>query len=132
MTEDIVTYLRADATLTGYIGAGTSCRLYPNSAPKDPTVPYIVFRIQSDQGRTKGNQVRERLYGFSIFSETQLQAETIQRRLLVLLDKDESIVMPSDNYYIKSVWAGGGNSFKEDGTNLHHLSALFTFLFIEK
>lgn len=132
MTEDLVTYLKADSTLTGLIGSGTSCRLYCGIAPKDATAPYIVYRVQSDPGRTKSNVVRERMYGFSIFADTALAAETIVRRLDVLLDKDAAIAITSSGYYVKSSWHAGGSSTFEQDTKLHHRAALYTLLYVEK
>ena len=132
MTEDLIAYLKMDATLTGFIGAGTACRLYPNFAVKDPTAPYVVYRIQSDPGRTRGNNVRERMYGFSVFAATALAAETIERRLDVLLDKDTDISIPSTDYYIKSSWHSGGNNMYEQDTKMHHRAALYTLLYVEK
>lgn len=132
MTEDLVTYLKADATLTGLIGAGAACRLYPNHSAKDPTAPYVVYRVQSDPGRTKGNNVRERMYGFSVFAATALAAETIERRLDVLLDKDAAIAITSSGYHVKSAWHSGGNSMYEQDTQLHHRAALYTLLYVEK
>lgn len=132
MTEDLIAYLKADATLTGLIGAGTACRLRPDFGTKDPTVPYVVARVQSDPGRTKGNNVWERLYGFSVFAATALAAETIVRRLDVLLDKDAAIAITSTGYYIKSSWRSGGNSMYEQDTKLYHRAALYTLLFVEK
>lgn len=132
MTEDMLTYLKADGTLTGLIGAGTACRLYPNIAPKDATSPYIVYRIQSDSGRAEGNNVNRRLYGFSIFATTALVAETIERRLVDLLDKDADINITSSSYYIKASRLYGGSSMYEQDTKLHHRAALYTLLFVEK
>jgi len=132
MTEDLIAYLNTDATLTGLIGAGTACRLYPNFAPKDATRPYMVYRIQSDPGRTKGNNVRERMYGFSIFADTALAAETIERRLKMLLDKDAEIAITSSAYYIKASRHSGGTSMYEQDTRLHHRAALYTLLYVEK
>ena len=133
MTEDLIAYLKTDATLTGLIGAGTACRLYPNhNTEKDPTVPYVVYRVQSDGGRTKANNVRERMYGFSAFAATALAAETIVRRLDVLLDKDAAISITSSGYYVKSSWCSGGNSMYEQDTKLYHRAALYTLLFVEK
>ena len=133
MTEDMITYLKADATLTGLIGSGTACRLYPNFATaKDPTAPYVVYGIQSDPGRTKGNNVCERMYRFSVFAATVLAAETIERRLDVLLDKDAAIAITSASYYIKSSWHSGGSSMYEQDTKLHHRAALYTLLYVEK
>ena len=134
MTEDLIAYLLTDATLTGLIGAGTAARMYPNFSPKDPTAPYIVYRIQADPGRTKANTVRERMYGFSTFAETALAAETIERRLDTLLDKDAAIAITSASYYVKSSWHSGGNSMSlyEQDTKLHHRAALYTLLFVEK
>ena len=132
MTEDLVAYLKADATLTGLIGSGDNCRLYPDVATKDPTAPFVVYRIQSDQGRTKSNVVQERMYGFSVFAETLLAAETIGRRLEVLLDKDESIDITSDNYFIKSSWLVSGSSMYEQETAVYHRAVLFTVLFLKK
>ena len=132
MTEDLITYLKADATLTGLIGTSTACRLYPDFAPKDPTGPYIVYRVQSDPGRTKANNVRERMYGFSVFAATALAAETIERRLYTLLDKDAAIAITSSGYYVKSSWHSGGSSTFEQDTRLHHRAALYTLLYVEK
>lgn len=132
MTEDMLAYLKTDATLTGLIGAGTACRLFPDFASKDPTAPYVVYGVQSDPGRTKGNNVRERLYRFSVFAATALAAETIERRLDVLLDKDAAIAITSSGYYIKSSWHSGGNSMYEQDTKLYHRAALYTLLFVEK
>lgn len=128
MTEDLVAYLKADTTLAGLIGG----RLYPNAAKQDPTAPYVVYRIQADPGRTKGNRVRDRMYGFSIFAETALAAETIELRLKALLDKDADINIPSTGYYIKSAWQSGGTSMWEKDTGLHHRAVLFTLLYVEK
>jgi hypothetical protein len=132
VTEDLLTYLKSDATLTGLIGSGTACRLYPDFGPKDPTAPYVVYRIQSDPGRIKGNQVRERMYGFSIFAATALAAETIERRLDILLDKDADIAVTSTSYYIKASRHSGGTSMYEQDTKLHHRAALYTLLYVEK
>ena len=132
MTEDLITYLKADATLTALIGSGTACRLYPDFAVKDPTGPYVVYGIQSDPGRTKANNVRERMYRFSAFAATALAAETIERRLDTLLDKDAAIAVTSSGYYVKSSWHSGGNSMYEQDTKMHHRAALYTLLFVEK
>lgn len=128
MTEDLITYLKADPTLTGLIGT----RIYPDFAPNDPTKPYIVYRVQSDPGRTKSNNVRERMYGFSIFADTALAAETIERRLDTLLDKDVDIVIASASYYIKASRHSGGHSMYEQDTAVHHRAALYTLLYVEK
>lgn len=132
MIEDIVAYLSADTTLTGYIGSGANCRLYPNFSVKDAVAPYIVYGIQGDQGRDKGNNVKSMIFRFSIFAATALAAETIKRRLDVLLDKDAGIVIPSAAYYIKSSWLFGGSSMYEQDTKLTHRAALYTLLFVEK
>lgn len=126
MIEDLVAYLKADPTLTTLVGG----RLYPAQASQDPTAPYIVYRIQSDLGRTKANNVREMLVGFSIFAKTALVAETIKRRLDVLLDKDAAIVVPSTCHHIYSCWLFGGNSMYEQDTELHHRAALYTLLYV--
>lgn len=127
-----MTMLKADSTLTGLIGSGASCRLFPNFAPKDPTAPYVVYRVQADPGRIKGNNVQERLYGFSVFAATALAAETIARRLDDLLDKDAAIAITSTGYNVYSSWHSGGSSMYEQDTGLHHRAALYTLLFIEK
>lgn len=132
MTEDLIAYLLTDDTLAGLIGAGVAARIYPSQAPKDPTAPFVVYRIQSDPGRTKSNNVRERMYGFSIFAETALAAETIERRLDTLLDKDAAIAITSAGYYVKSSWHSGGNSMYEQDTKKHHRAALYTLLYVEK
>lgn len=128
MTEDLVAYLKADATLAGLIGT----RLYPNHKCDSASGNYVVYRIQADPGRIRGNNVRERIYGFSIFADTALAAETIELRLKVLLDKDAAINIPSSGYYIKSAWQSGGTSMYEQETKKHHRAALYTLLFIEK
>lgn len=125
MIEDLVTHLKADAALTALV----SGRLYSGHACQDPTAPYIVYRIQSDPGRTKGNQVREIMLGFSIFAASALAAETIERRLDELLDKDTAINIPSSSYHIKSSWHSGGSSTYEQDTKLHHRAALYTLLY---
>jgi hypothetical protein len=130
MIEDLVTYLKADTALVALLGA--ACRLYPNHSAQNPTAPYIVYRIQSDPGRTKGNNVRETMYGFSIFAATALAAETIARRLDALLDKDAAIAITSSGYYVKSSWHSGGSSTYEQETGLHHRAALYTLLYVEK
>ncbi len=130
MTEDIVAHVKSDATITGLIGAGTACRFYPNAAPKDAVKPYLVYRIQADPGRTKGNCVWERMCGFSIFADTALVAETIERRLDFLLDKDAAIAISSAGYEIKSSWHSGGSSMFEQETKTHHRAALYTLLYV--
>ena len=132
MTEDLIAYLLTDSTLTDLIGSGTSARIYPCQAPKDATAPYVVYRVQSDAGRTKANNIRERMYGFSVFAATALAAETIERRLDVLLDKDTDISIPSTDYYIKSSWHSGGNNMYEQDTKMYHRAALYTLLYVEK
>lgn len=128
MIEDLVTYLKADSALAALVAG----RLYPGHACQDPTAPYIVYRIQSDPGRTKGNQVREVMLGFSIFAATALAAETIERRLDELLDKDAAIAITSAGYYVKSSWHSGGTSMYEQETGKHHRAALYTLLYVEK
>lgn len=130
MIEDFLAYLKADAPLTGLIGAGAACRLFPNQSPKDTPKPYLVYRIQSDPGRTKGNCVRELMPGLSIFADTALVAETIERRLDFLLDKDAAIAIPSASYEIKSSWHSGGSSMFEQDTKTHHRAALYTLLYV--
>lgn len=132
MTEDLVAYLIADSGLGALIGTGANCRLYPDQAPKDPITPYVVYRIQAGPGRTKANAVRERIYGFSIFADTALTAETIERRLDALLDKDVDINIPSSGYHIKSSWHSGDSSMPEQDTKKHHRAALYTLLYVEK
>lgn len=132
MTEDMVSYLTADSALTALIGVGANCRLYADHADKDPGADYVVYRIHSDPGRTEGNAVRKRTYGFSIFAASALAAETIKRRLDVLLDKDAAINIPSSGYYVKSSWLSGGTSMYEQDTRKHHRAALYTLLYVEK
>jgi hypothetical protein len=127
--EAIIAYVMADATIQANLGSGTSCRLYPDEAPKDPTTPYAVWRVQSDPGRTKGNLANELLLGFSIFAPTKLAAETIKRRLDVLLDKDTAIAVSSGSIKVHSCWLYGGNSMYEQATKLHHRVALYALLY---
>lgn len=127
--EAVIAYLKADATIQSNLGSGTACRLYPDAAPKDPTAPYAVWRVQSDPGRTKGNVANELLLGFSIFATTKLAAETIKRRLDVLLDKDTSIAVASGSIKVHSCWLYGGSSIYEKDTQLYHRVALYALLY---
>lgn len=127
--EAIIAYITADATIQGYLGSGASCRMYPDAAPKDPTTPYAVWRVQSDPGRTKGNLANELLLGFSIFAATKQAAENIKRRLDVLLDKDTSIAVSSGPIKVHSCWLYGGSSTYESDTRLYHRVALYALLY---
>jgi hypothetical protein len=129
MTEDLVAYLKADTALVALLGS--ACKIYPNFAgAKDPSAPYLVYRIQSDSGRALDNVVNRRIYGFSIFAATALAAEAIKERLDVLLDKDAAISIPSTTHHIKSSWLYGGSSMYEQDTQLHHRAALYTLLYV--
>lgn len=127
--EAVIAYLKADSTIQGYLGSGIACRLYPDFGPKDTTTPYVVWRIQSDTGRTKGNLANELLLGFSIFASTKLAAETIKRQLDVLLDKDTSIVISSGSIKVHSCYLYGGSTSYENDTKLYHRSALYALLY---
>ena len=121
-------YLKADSVIQSNLGSGTACRLYPDFGPKDTATPYVVWRVQSDPGRTKGNLANELLLGFSIFASTKLAAETIKRRLDVLMDKDTSIAVSSGSIKVHSCWLYGGSSTYEKDTQLYHRVALYALL----
>jgi len=129
MIPEIVAHLKADTALMALLSS--SCAVGPDVARRDIAAPYMVYRLQSDAGRNRGNVAREAAVGFSIYAATFAQADQIVKRMDALLDKDEDHGIAPISSRIHSVWRTGGSSTFEVDTKLYHRALVFAVIYTE-
>lgn len=131
ITKDIYSYLSSDSVLAGLLGGTSedSC-IYPDIAPKDKQAPYVIYRVNSDG--THDEILEEIKISISCFSVSNILAGEIRDRVRKLLDKQDSIEIASENYYIYWCKLIDGSSMFESDTEYFNRTMLFSLKFKSK
>jgi len=86
---DIITYLESDATLDTLLSSSANdSKIYPEIAPQDSSLPYIVYSVSDGVLDEILDEIR---ITFRIYSTTKSEAVNIANRLKSLLDKQDEI-----------------------------------------
>ena len=97
--NDVISILEADAILDGYLSSGSSdSRFYPVLAPQDTVAPYITFKSTVAELDENIDEDRIQLTINAGLSVALLL--NIRNRIKTLLDKQDTIVIASNDYYI--------------------------------
>ena len=119
----IISYLNADTTLDNLLTATAgNPKIYPDTVlgGQSASSPYITYNASS-LGSTEEN-LKEQSIEFDIASTSFITCQNIGDRLMVLLDKQDSIrsVISSTSfryYWMKHI---NGNTFRDTDTQLYH------------
>jgi len=127
MIEDVYTYLAADTTLAALIGGSGTARIYPDVSDENATPAYIVYSINADGEREE--VLADISINLSIYAQTRTAVNEIKKRLDIILDKQDQISIPSDDYNIYWAKKISGYSTYEKETKLFHRAMIFAFKF---
>lgn len=86
--EALFTRLSGFAGLTALIGAGSSCKAWPDEAPKNPAAPYVVF-FQVGASRTPlsgaDSTVRRSRVQFDCYGDTGDSARAVAAQVVAAI-----------------------------------------------
>lgn len=98
--EGLYASLAGGTALTDLIGGAANPRIYNMIAPNAAVLPYVIFyladgRIPNETPRQDGNYV----YRVDAWALTRAQAETVQKKIFDLLDRQSLSVTGWSNYH---------------------------------
>lgn len=136
ISDELITFIKSQSTITALIGSGTACRCYDDTARQKATLPYVTFEIfgQSSEQHLTGiaGMVHDRIQ-IDAYAETRSEAYALAEAIRIsLAGKRQTMGTSLVSEHGEGSYTRGNNRATRGSARLEHwLSRDYILTFAE-